>query len=214
MGTLVSSLDRPRQGREASGIAGAGGSLTSGGSSCSSDRAEPRRWRSSCPGRRTSGSAREEARPPAGFDVVFSERVSTMTSTAIYGPETRRVDAAARAIPIGSTPSSWQKTFPNGGLPRLGLAGPWPGRGSAPGNEAHLGSPRVLHDLVVVIGHVAHRRVRRVRRVRGGVCPRGFRGKFLTDCVTVGSKPDAEKKESRVGRKDAGPACSTFLPNC
>ena len=106
------------------------------------------------------------------------------------------------------------KTFPNGGLPRVGLAGPWPGRGSAPGNGAHLGSPRVLHDLVVVIGHVAHRRVRRVRRVRGCVCPRGFRGKFLTDCVTVGSKPDAEKKESRVGRKDAGPACSTFLPDC
>lgn len=106
------------------------------------------------------------------------------------------------------------KTFPNGGLPRVGLAGPWPGRGSAPGNGAHLGSPRVLHDLVVVIGHVAHRRVRRVRRVRGCVCPRGFRGKFLTDCVTVGSKPDAEKKESRVGRKDAGPACSTFLPHC
>jgi len=42
-GTLVSSLDRPRQGREASGIAEGGGSLTSGGSSCSSDRAEPRR---------------------------------------------------------------------------------------------------------------------------------------------------------------------------
>ncbi len=39
-----------------------------------------------------------------------------MASTAIYGPETRRVDAAARAIPIGSTPSSWRKTFPNGGL--------------------------------------------------------------------------------------------------
>ena len=107
--------------------------------------------------------------------------------------------------PDRSTPSSWRKTFPNGGLPRLGLAAPWPGRGSAPGNGAHLGSPRVLHDLVVVIGHVAHRRVRRVRRVRGCVCPRGFRGKFLTDCVTVGSKPDAEKKESRVGRKDAGP---------
>lgn len=107
--------------------------------------------------------------------------------------------------PDRSTPSSWRKTFPNGGLPRLGLAAPWPGRGSAPGNGAHLGSPRVLHDLVVVIGHVAHRRVRRVRRVRGGVWPRGFRGKFLTDCVTVRWKPDAEKKESRVGRKDAGP---------
>ena len=136
-----------------------------------------------------------------------------MPSTAIYGPETRRVDAAARAIPIVQHRRRG-KTFPNGGLPRVGLAGPWPGRGSAPGNGAHLGSPRVLHDLVVVIGHVAHRRVRRVRRVRGCVCPRGFRGKFLTDCVTVGSKPDAEKKESRVGRKDAGPACSTFLPNC
>ena len=105
-----------------------------------------------------------------------------MASTEIYGPEARRVDAAARAIPIGSTPSSWRKTFPNGGLPRLGLAAPWPGRGSAPGSGAHLGSPRVLHDLVVIIRHVAHRRVRRVRRVRGGVWPHRFRGKFLTDC--------------------------------
>ena len=101
-----------------------------------------------------------------------------MASTAIYGPEARRVDAAARAIPIGSTPSSWRKTFPNGGLPRLGLAAPWPGRGSAPGSGAHLGSPRVLHDLVVIIRHVAHRRVRRVRRVRGGVWPAAFAVNF------------------------------------
>ena len=106
------------------------------------------------------------------------------------------------------------KTFPNGGLPRVGLAGPWPGRGSAPGNGAHLGSPRVLHDLVVVIGHVAHRRVRRVRRVRGGVWPRGFRGKFLTDCVTVRWKPDAEKRNQGSDEKMLGRACSTFLPHC
>ena len=119
--------------------------------------------------------------------------------------------------PDRSTPSSWQKLFLTVVCRGSDWRGRGRGRGSAPGNGAHLGSPRVLHDLVVVIGHVAHRRVRRVRRVRGCVCPRGFRGKFLTDCVTVGSKPDAEKKESRVGRKrrkDAGPACSTFLPNC
>lgn len=116
--------------------------------------------------------------------------------------------------PDRSTPSSWRKTFPNGGLPRLGLAAPWPGRGSAPGNGAHLGSPRVLHDLVVVIGHVAHRRVRRVRRVRGGVWPRGFRGKFLTDCVTVRWKPDAEKRNQGSDEKMLGRACSTFLPHC
>ena len=116
--------------------------------------------------------------------------------------------------PDRSTPSSWRKTFPNGGLPRLGLAAPWPGRGSAPGNGAHLGSPRVLHDLVVVIGHVAHRRVRRVRRVRGGVWPRGFRRKFLTDCVTVGLKPDAEKRNQGSDEKMLGRACSTFLPHC
>lgn len=94
------------------------------------------------------------------------------------------------------------------------MAAPWPGRGSAPGNGAHLGSPRVLHDLVVVIGHVAHRRVRRVRRVRGGVWPRGFRGKFLTDCVTVRWKPDAEKRNQGSDEKMLGRACSTFLPHC
>ena len=127
-----------------------------------------------------------------------------MTSTAIYGPEARRVDAAARAIPIGSTPSSWRKTFPNGGLPRLGLAAPWPGRGSAPGSGAHLGSPRVLHDLVVIIRHVAHRRVRRVRRVRGGVWPRGFRGKFLTDCEYLSNSDQVTGRNPTLRKRNQG----------
>ena len=58
------------------------------------------------------------------------------------------------------------------------------------------------------------RRVRRVRRVRGGVWPRGFRGKFLTDCVTVRWKPDAEKRNQGSDEKMLRRACSTFLPHC
>ena len=126
-----------------------------------------------------------------------------MPSTAIYGPETRRVDAAARAIPIVQHRRRG-KTFPNGGLPRLGLAAPWPGRGSAPGNGAHLGSPRVLHDLVVVIGHVAHRRVRRVRRVRGGVWPHRFRGKFLTDCEYLSNSDQVTGRNPTLRKGNQG----------
>ena len=101
------------------------------------------------------------------------------------------------------------------------MAAPWPGRGSAPGSGAHLGSPRVLHDLVVIIRHVAHRRVRRVRRVRGGVWPRGFRGKFLTDCEYLSNSDQVTGRNPtlRKGIKGRTKRCSerarfTFSPHC
>ena len=115
--------------------------------------------------------------------------------------------------PDRSTPSSWQKLF----LTVVCRGSDWRGRGR--GEVRHPGMERTsgVHEFFTILSSSSVTLLIVACVVCGacaGVCPRGFRGKFLTDCVTVGSKPDAEKKESRVGRKDAGPACSTFLPNC
>ena len=109
--------------------------------------------------------------------------VSRSTSSGVSWAKVGRVGAPrARKPDRFNTVVAEEKTFPNGGWPRPGMAAAAPGKGFAPSSRTHLGSPRVLHDLVVVVGHVAHRRVSRVRRVRGGVCCTCVRGKFLTDC--------------------------------
>jgi len=52
--------------------------------------------------------------------------------------------------------------------------------------------------------------VRRVRRVRGGVWPRGFRGKFLTDCEYLSNSDQVTGRNPtlRKGIKGRTKRCS------
>ena len=79
--------------------------------------------------------------------MVFSERVSTMPSTAIYGPETRRVDAAARAIPIVQHRRRGKKLF----LTVVCRGSDWRGRGR--GEVRHPGMKRTsgVHEFFTIL---------------------------------------------------------------